>query len=310
MKLLILGGTDFVGRAVAEEGLARGWDVTTFSRGTSSPPVGATALVGDRQGDLGAIERPWDLVVDTWSWEPAAVAASADLLAKFAKRYIYISTRSVYDDPGPGATEAWPTVHGDPDATANDDYATSKRGGELATVRAFGNRATLLRPGLIFGPYENTGRLPWWLNRAARGGRILAPGPEDSRVQYIDARDLAALALDAVPGVFDTVTSTTLGELLAACMHATGSAGELVWSDPDAIVAAGIRPWMDLPAWLPPGEQFDGLRHAAAQSEARSIVETAADTWAWMQVEAPKQRSDRPVLGLDPATEAAFLASR
>ena len=309
MKLLVLGGTDFVGRAVVEEALARDHDVTTFTRGSRAIP-GARAVVGDRRGDLSAIVEPWDLVVDTWSWEPAAVAASADLLANHADRYVYISTRSVYDDPGRGATEAWPTVDGDPDATTSDDYAAAKRGGELAAVRAFGDRATLLRPGLIFGPYENIGRLPWWLNRTARAGRILAPGPADGRVQYLDARDLASIALDSVPGVFDTVTTTTMGELLGACMAATGSTGTLVWSDPDAIVAAGIRPWMDLPAWLPPGEEFDGLRYAAAQTPARPIADTAADTWEWMQVETPRQRPDRPLLGLDPEKEAAFLASR
>ena len=310
MKLLILGGTDFVGRAVAEEGLARGWDVTTFSRGTSNPPVGATALVGGRRGDLNAIEQPWDLVVDTWSWEPAAVAASADLLATVAKRYVYISTRSVYDKPGPGATEAWPTVHGNPDATTDDDYATSKRGGELATVRAFGDRATLLRPGVIFGPYENTGRLPWWLTRMALGGDILAPAPADARVQYIDSRELAKLALDAEPGTFDTVTNTTMGELLVACMTATGSTGTLVWCDPQQIVDAGIQPWIDLPAWLPPGDLHDSLHGAAVNIASRPIAHTAAQTWAWMQEEDLRQRPDRPVPGLDRQKEAAFLASR
>jgi nucleoside-diphosphate-sugar epimerase len=309
MKLLVLGGTDFVGRAVVEEALARGHDVTTFTRGSKQIP-GARAIVGDRRGDLGVIEQPWDLVVDTWSWEPAAVAASADLLKNHAKHYVYISTRSVYDNPEKGATESWPTVDADPDATANNDYAVSKRGGELATERAFGNRSTILRPGLIFGPYENIGRLPWWLNRMKRGHEILAPEPRHEQVQYIDARDLAALALDSAPGVFDTVTATTMGELLDACHAATRSTGNLVWSDPEQILAAGIRPWMDLPAWLPPGDEFDGLRYAAADVPARSIGDTVADTWAWMQVETPTHRPDRPVLGLDPATEAAFLATR
>lgn len=316
MKLLVLGGTAFVGRALVADARGRGWDVSTFNRGSQPSPEGVLALVGDRRGDLSALAGEWDLVVDTWSWEPAAVAASANYLANRAGHYVYISTRSVYDKPAAGAGDDWPIVAADPDATADDDYAVSKSGGELATVRAFGQRATIARPGCIFGPWEDTGRLPWWINRVRRNDRILAPGPVDLPIQYIDSRDLARWSLDAgaagLSGAFNTVTESTMGEMLAATVDATGSTGTLDWVQPDEIIAAGIEPWSELPAWLPPGEVYDALHCAdpsRAHLTARSIEETVADTWEWMQrgVAIEERGAKR---GLDPAKEAAFWAAR
>ncbi|MEW1848395.1 reductase, partial [Nonomuraea angiospora] len=166
MKLLVLGGTEFVGRAFVDEAVALGWEVTTFNRGTHEPRAGVRALRGDRTapGGLAALERgEWDVVVDTWSWARAAVGAAASLLADRAGHYVYVSSRSVYERPVPfGADESAPVV-----AVAADDgdgdYAKDKAGAELGAVAAFGDRALLARAGLILGPYENIGRLPWWL---------------------------------------------------------------------------------------------------------------------------------------------------
>ncbi|WP_455353357.1 NAD-dependent epimerase/dehydratase family protein [Streptomyces sp. SYSU K217416] len=327
MKLLMLGGTEFVGRAVTEEALARGWDVTVFHRGHHQPPPGVSALRGDRTAadGLAALATgtaEWDVVVDTWSGAPSAVRDSARLLAGRAGRGVYVSSRSVYAYPTPaGLDENAPLVDGSPDA-GEVGYAEAKRGGELAATASFGDRALLVRAGLILGPGENIGRLPWWLGRIARGGPVLAPGPRESGVQYIDVRDLARWTLDAaergLAGPYNLVGPpghTTMGELLDACVRVTGSDAELRWTDPEVILAAGIEPWMDLPVWLPPGEQHDTMHRGdvskalAAGLRCRTAEETVADTWTWLQGlggVAP-QRPDRPRVGLDPETEAKVL---
>ncbi|NYE10173.1 NAD-dependent epimerase/dehydratase family protein [Actinomadura citrea] len=328
MRLLMLGGTEFVGRAITEEALARGWDVTVFHRGRHEPPQGVASLRGDRtaEGGLKALEDgEWDAVVDTWSGAPFVVRETARLLDGRVARYVYISSRSVYRYPEPsGLGEEAEVVDGSPD-DGEVDYAAAKRGGELAALDVYGDNALLVRAGLILGPYENIGRLPWWLSRMARGGDVLAPGPRDAGLQYIDVRDLAIWTLDAVEhglgGPYDLVSPpghTTMGELLQACTDVTGSSANLVWTAPETILEAGIEPWTDLPAWLPPGEDYDTLHQGnvgkalAAGLRCRPVQETVADTWAWLQSiggTAP-QRPDRPVLGLPPEKEDEVLNPR
>ncbi|MEU4823478.1 NAD-dependent epimerase/dehydratase family protein [Actinomadura sp. NPDC023710] len=328
MRLLMLGGTEFVGRAITEEALARGWDVTVFHRGRHEPPQGVASLRGDRtaEGGLKALEDgEWDAVVDTWSGAPLVVRETARLLDGRVARYVYISSRSVYRYPEPsGLGEEAEVVEGSPD-DGEVDYAAAKRGGELAALDVYGDNALLVRAGLILGPYENIGRLPWWLSRMARGGDVLAPGPRDAGLQYIDVRDLAIWTLDAVEhglgGPYDLVSPpghTTMGELLQTCTDVTGSSANLVWTAPETILEAGIEPWTDLPAWLPPGEDYDTLHQGnvgkalAAGLRCRPVQETVADTWAWLQSiggTAP-QRPDRPVLGLPPEKEDEVLNPR
>ncbi|NEA25835.1 NAD-dependent epimerase/dehydratase family protein [Actinomadura bangladeshensis] len=325
MRLLMLGGTEFVGRAIAEDALARGWDVTVFHRGRHEAPEGVASLHGDRavEGGLKALEDgEWDAVVDTWSGAPSAVRDAARLLGGRVGHYVYVSSRSVYRFPTPlGLGESAEVVDGSPD-DGDVDYAAAKRGGELAALDAFGDKALLLRLGLIVGPYENIGRLPWWLTRIARGGDVLAPGPRDAGLQYIDVRDLAAWTLDAIGqglnGAYNVVSPpahTTMEELLQACIDVTGSSADLVWTAPETILGAGVQPWMDLPIWLPPGEAHDTMHRAnvdkalAAGLRCRPVQETVADTWAWLQSiggRAP-QRPDRPVVGLDADKEAEIL---
>lgn len=328
MRLLMLGGTRFVGRAVVADALARGWSVTTFTRGVSgAAPPGVQQYHGDRMvaADLAVLAgRRFDVVVDTWTGAPRAVRDSARMLASSAGRYVYVSSRSVYRAPLPaGASEDAPVVESDPDSHQDNDYAAAKAGGELAAVAAFGDRALLARAGLILGPGEDVGRLPWWLRRMARGGRVLAPGPPDLPLQCIDARDLAAWLLDCaedgIGGAYNAVSEpghTTMGRLLEHCRRATGSVAELVWADPDPILAAGVQPWTDLPIWIPPGHPDSGL-HAADTAKARAaglrcrpVEDTVDDTWAWLRVQPgdPPQRPDRAPVGLDPATERRILA--
>ncbi|WP_030023575.1 NAD-dependent epimerase/dehydratase family protein [Streptomyces monomycini] len=325
MKLLILGGTEFVGRAVTEAALARGWQVTVFHRGRHEAPSGASVVRGDRTdpATLAALaDGTWDAVVDTWAWAPTAVRDAARLLAGRAGRYVYVSTGSVYRHPaGPGHTEASPLVEGSPDAEAVA-YAEDKRGGELAALAAFGeDRTVLARAGLILGPWENIGRLPWWLTRVARGGPVLAPGPRDLGLQYIDVRDLAAWVLHAaetgLSGPYNLISEpghATMGELLEACVRVTGSDAELRWYGPEEILAAGLTPWTELPVWLPPGELYDAIhRGDAAKAHAaglrcRPVAETVADTWAWLRkLDGPPPLRPRQPVGLAPEKEEAFL---
>lgn len=328
MRLLVLGGTGFVGRAVVGAALDRGWSVTTFNRGLrSGADARAEHLTGDRlrPADLAPVrDRRWDAVVDTWSGAPRAVRDSAAALSAAADRYLYVSSESVYAPPPPvGADESAATVEASPDADGGE-YAERKRGAELALEAAFGDRCLFARAGTILGPHEDVGRLPWWLLRLERGGRVVAPGPPDLALQIVDARDLAEFMLDAVPaalnGPYNVVSRpghTTMGELLETCRDATGARPELVWADPGALVAAGVEPWVEMPIWLPPDHDYIGLHRSnverahAVGLRCRPIAETVADTWAWLLAcdRRPPVREDLPPHGLDPERERALLES-
>lgn len=328
MRLLVLGGTHFVGRAVVETALKRGDEVTTLNRGTNgAAAAGVEPLIADRT-DPEALRRAlgsheWDAVIDTWSGAPRVVRDACELLAGRAGHYGYVSSRSVHRWPVPlGADEHAAVVDGDPDDDGVEDYATAKRGGELAALQAFGERALLARAGLVLGPYENIGRLPWWLRRIERGGRVLAPGDPARPLQYIDARDLAAWMLTAaergVGGAFNVVSRhghTTMGELLEDVVQVTGSGAELVWVSPAVLEEAGVSPWIEMPIWLPQNAEFGGMHDGdvsaayGAGLTCRPSRETVADTWAWLQAEGdPTPRADRPRHGIDPAKETRLLA--
>ena len=324
MRLLVLGGTRFVGRAVVEEALARGHEVTAVHRGvTGELPAGAESLLADRTDRAQLAEalgdRTWDAVLDTWAAAPSVAGTAAELLAGRADRAAYVSSRSVYVSMDPGRGEDAPVVAGDPTAAATS-YPADKRGGEIAWQTAF-PEVLLLRAGLILGPHEDVARLPWWLDRISRGGRVVAPGRPERGLQYVDARDLAAFALDGLErglnGAYDVTSApghaTTL-ELLEACVEATGSDAELVWVDEADLAAAGVQPWTQLPCWVPEtGEAagvFEGDTRKAlgAGLSGRPIEETVADTWAWLQAEGmPVQRPDRPSHGLPADLERQLL---
>ncbi|HWI71667.1 MAG TPA: NAD-dependent epimerase/dehydratase family protein [Baekduia sp.] len=322
-RLLVLGGTAFAGRAVVEDAVARGWEVATFNRGRGAwahPDV--ERITGDRLDPATHAPlagRDWDLVVDTWSGAPSATRDLAALLAPRTARYAYVSSCSVYAPPPvPGADETAPLIEDDP------GYGGLKRGSEDAVREAFVDRALLLRPGLILGPHEDVGRLPWWLLRLARGGDVLAPGPPALPLQLIDARDLARFTLEAAvagrSGAYNTVSRrghATMRSLLEAGVAATGSGARLVWAGPERIRAAGIAPWTELPIWLPPDDEYAALHDIgvekahAAGLVTRPAAQTVADTWAWLESlgARPPQRPDRPPPGLDAERERALLSA-
>ncbi|RJK95511.1 reductase [Vallicoccus soli] len=323
----MLGGTRFVGRAVVAAALERGDAVTAVHRGlTGRLPAGVRAVRADRTDPAGLAAAlaplgPWDAVVDTWAGAPAAAAAAAALLRGRAARYGYVSSASVYRW-GEHVDESSPLVDGDPDA-GEGDYAAQKRGAELGVLRAHPG-AVLARAGLVLGPYEDVGRLPWWLSRTARGGRVVAPGRPERPLQLVDARDLAGWLLAALDGglqgPYDVASPSghaTTRRLLEACVAATGGGAELVWVPEDDLAAAGAEPWTHLPCWVPEGGEWAGFleadtsRAAAAGLACRPVEATVEDTWAWVRREGvPPQRPDRPVHGLPPGLEARLLAGR
>src|SRR3954469_6597577 len=206
MRVLTIGGTVFVGRAVVEAALARGADVTVFHRGRHRRDLfdHVEHVLGDRRTDLDpAAGRAGGGVGDTCGFEPADVAASAGALGGRCERYVFVSTAGVYRDwPQRPVPDERAPVH-----RSGDGYSELKAACERAAEAAMPGRVVQVRPGMIVGPHENIGRLPWWLRRMARGGRVLAPGPRDSPIQLVDARDLAAFCLDAAPGAWNAISA-------------------------------------------------------------------------------------------------------
>jgi nucleoside-diphosphate-sugar epimerase len=308
MRLLVLGGTRFVGRAVVADALGRGHQVAVVSRGESgAPPTAVEWIRGDRteQAVIRRLaERQWDAVIDTWGGAAAAVQLAAAALAGAAEWYGYVSSRSVYTWPIPlGADESAPVV----DAAQSEGYPADKRAAELAVLDSFPADHLLARAGLILGPHEDTGRLTWWLARAAVGGSMVAPAPPDQPWQCIDARDLAAFLLDAAEahttGVFNVVgplsAGVTTGRLLTACVEATGAAAELVWIEAEVLRRAGVSEWEDLPGWVAPDGEGAGMHDCdvsaavAAGLSCRPIEHTVADTWQWLREIPPSRRPPR-----------------
>jgi nucleoside-diphosphate-sugar epimerase len=268
-------------------------------------------------------DEAWDLVVDTWSGAPSVVRDAAGLLAGRTDRYAYVSSRSVYTwPPSPGADEHAPLVEGNPDAD-RVEYAADKRGAELAALREYSDsRVLLARAGLILGPYEDVGRLPWWLGRIARGGRVVAPGEPERGLQYVDARDLAAWLLDnlvrGTAGAVDIVSPprhATIRGLLEACVAATGSDAELVWVPEPVLEEAGVEGWTQLPCWVPSTGELAGMmesdtaRAVSTGLRCRPVEETVRDTWDWIQRDGmPAPREGLPLNGLPLELEQRLLA--
>ena len=248
--------------------------------------------------------------------------SSAQLLRGRVGRYAYCSSVSAYrEGRPPGGDESWPAVDADP-AAESTGYAEDKRGAELAALASFPD-GLVGRPGLVLGPYEDIGRLPWWLGRAARGGRVVAPGRPERPLQYVDARDLAAWFNDNLAagtgGIVDLTNpsgQSTTQTLLEAVVRVTGDQAELVWVDQETVLSSGAEPWTQLPCWVPETPEFAGFmegdtsKAVATGLVSRDVADTVAATWEWLQRDGfPAQRPDRPVHGLPEALERALLAS-
>lgn len=332
MRLLILGGTWFVGRALAEVAVAAGWRVTCFNRGRTGVDVdGVESVRGDRTSSdalAGLAGRgPWDAVVDTGAYEPAVTRLAAAALATVVDRYVVISTVSAYRDwPGRSVSESSPLWAARLDARADDPdlavlpvpvaYGTLKAGCERVVADEYGQRALALRPGVVLGPYEYVGRLEALLRRAARGGRMLVAGNPSRLIQPVDVRDLAAFMLRAIAdersGAYNVVAPVghaTYGQLVESGVKATGGGAELVWADPDWLVERGAREWTELVLWRSAAGTWavNGERAEAAGLSCRPLWDTVADTWVWLSNNRPVAHERSGDHGMAPAREAALL---
>lgn len=328
MKLLVLGGTLFLGRHVVAEALARGHAVTLFHRGRTQPDLfpAAERILGDRERDLEALDgRTWDAVVDTSGYLPSVVRASATRLAGAAGYYAFVSSISVYAAlPPRGGDESAPVQAmpaGAAEQLTGDTYGALKALCEREVEAAFPGRALHVRAGLLVGPHDPTDRFTWWVRRVARGGDVLAPGDPAGPVQMVDARDLAAwivaMTERAAGGVFNATgprTPLTFGAMLDACREATGSDARFTWVDEAFLLERGVTPWSEMPLWLPRAHagmvSVDARRAWASGLAFRPLVETARDTWRWDRDTPVEARPPKPGLamaaGMSPEREAAL----
>jgi 2'-hydroxyisoflavone reductase len=326
MRLLVLGGTRFLGRHVATAALRCGHDVATFTRGVSGePPVGARPLHGDRD-DPDALPRALDgwtpeLVVDTSCQTRKAARNAAAVLGDVAG-YAFVSSLNAYRTwpPGPvGPEDDEPTWEAD-----DDEYGPIKADAERILGAALGERFLTARAGLIIGPYDPIHRLGWWLDRISRGGRVVVPETLDQPIAAVDARDLGAWLVEAAErGLSGAVNATgpagmtTLGGLLDLCREVTGSDAEWVPVSEAELLSAGVEPWVHLPLWLPADVartawDVDTTRARALGLPSRPLRESVADTWAWQSTHErpPLQRmAHRQEPGLPPDLEAQLLTA-
>jgi nucleoside-diphosphate-sugar epimerase len=278
MRILILGGTIFLGRHVVDEALRRGHELTLFTRGRHGTGPQAVEHVAGERADVTPLRgRSWDAAIDTSGYQPEHVRASSAL---DLGHYVFVSSCNAYPD--------WP------EKPVNEDSPTWQDGEGYGPDKVRCERSVLpngavVRAGLIVGPHDNIFRLPWWVRRIRAGGTVPAPGRPDLGVQIIDARDLAAFLLDLaerrISGAFNgtaPIGRTTMGELLSACGDA-----ELRWIPDDRLEEANVEPWTELPLWLP--ERFAGTwrigteRAEAAGLRCRSVQETVDDVAGWLK---------------------------
>jgi 2'-hydroxyisoflavone reductase len=264
VKILVLGGTKFLGRATVEEALERGHELTLFNRGQTNPDLFPEVehRRGDRTKDLSALTgREWDAVVDPSGYIPAAVRASAEELRDRVGRYLFVSTISVYADfsRGPGEDSPRATLEdGQPEdelMPEYENYGALKALAEDAVSNVYGDRALIVRPGLIVGPHDPTGRFTYWPHRIARGGEFLIPAPPDEPQQFVDVRDLASWMVDLLEqgasGAFNaTHPGISRAELVESATRVTGSDATPVWTDPDWLAGQGVGQWIELPLWV------------------------------------------------------------
>ncbi len=295
MRILVLGGTRFLGRAVVDAALGRGDIVTLFNRGKSNPGLfpGVETVTGDRTADLSALDgRDWDAVIDVACYEPEVARLSAEAFANRTGRYVFVSTVSVYASQSTREAQREDAPVAEPrEGDFAEIYGPNKAICERIVQDTYGERALIGRPGLIVGPYDPTDRFPYWPRRIARGGRVLAPGDPADLAQFIDVRDLASWFADACHhgrgGVFNlTGNPMAFGILFDLCKTATYSGAELTWIPSDRLVAAGVDPGMGVPLWVaePGYEAFndvDNSRAIAAGLTLRPVIDTIRDTLAW-----------------------------
>ena len=338
MKLLILGGTRFVGLHLVNAALARNHEVTLFNRG-KHPAAGLTnveTIHGDRNTDLAKLQgRRWDAVVDTCGYLPRTVKSSAEALSQSVDQYVFISSQSAYADvsvPGVNETAPLATLTGEQLQEANAIDASGQAsavtygkmyGGlkalcEAAAEEVFPNRTLIIRPGLVVGPHDYTDRFTYWVERVARGGEVLAPGRPGYFVQFIDARNLAEWTIGMIEqkaaGIYNAnglPKNLTMESLLQECKAVSGSDASFTWANEDFLLQEKVAPWTGMPLWMPEeaaphmkGFMFINCDKAvAAGLTFRPLKETIRDTLDWRA----RKASEDLKAGIAPDREQALL---
>lgn len=301
MKLLILGGTRFVGRHIVDAALAHGHEVTLFHRGQSNPDLfpNVEAIHGDRDGGLDALgDRTWDAVIDTCGYHPRIVKQSAEYLRDKVKTYCFISTISVYTEgQGKASFEDAELIRFEK-APESEEITGETYGGfkvlcEDEVNAACPGTALIVRPGLVIGPWDSTDRFTYWVDRFQRFDDVLVPDSKDQEVQFIDARDLAAFTIHLVEtgatGAFNAdgpEKRMTFSETVEICQREAGGSGQPVLVDESFLLEQEVKPWADLPLWVPSSPE-GGLvmveieKGLAAGLTIRPLAETVRDLAAW-----------------------------
>lgn len=301
MKLLLLGGTVFLGRHLVEVALTRGHEITLFNRGQHSPNLypDVKKLRGNRDGDISALQgQSWDAVIDTCGFLPRVVRASAELLADAVHHYTFISSVSVYRDFSVLDIKESAPISTLPDESVEEinieTYGPLKAMCEQAVQQVMFGKVLAVRPGFIVGPYDPTDRFTYWVHRVAQGGDILAPGLPDRPIQFIDVRDLAEWVVRMVEasqtGTYNATGPgkvLTMEQMLEECKSVSGREARFVWVGEQFLLEAKVAPWSELPFWVPQKENASGLmsincsRAMTRGLSFRSLAETIQDILAW-----------------------------
>jgi 2'-hydroxyisoflavone reductase len=311
MKLLIIGGTKFVGRHLVAAALDRGHEVTLFNRGSQSSPFADVETIrGDRNRDLDKLQgRRWDAVIDTCGYLPRAVRAAAETLAKSVERYVYISSQSAYADVSVAGVDETAPLRTLTDEQLERAYAMDTSGQpsyaelygglkalcEQSAEQTMPHRVLIVRPGLIVGPHDYTDRFTFWVLRVARGGEVLAPGRPARPVQLIDARDLAEWIVSMIErgatGTYNANRSPntlTMQNVLDECKSISGSDAHFTWASEAFLREETVAAWSEMPLWLPEeapqlaGFMFVNCDKALADGlRIRPLCDTVRDTLAW-----------------------------
>jgi 2'-hydroxyisoflavone reductase len=326
MRILIIGGTRFLGRHLVEAALDRSHDVTLFNRGKSNPDLfpRLETILGDREQDINKLNgRIWDAVIDVAGYLPRIVRLSAEVLKENVARYVFISTISVYRDfKEIGIAESYPvgTLENETvEEITGETYGPLKALCEQVVQNIYGMRALIVRPGLIVGSHDPTDRFTYWPVRVARGGEVLAPQGPDALIQIVDVRDLADFIINLIQnhafGVYNATGpdyELTIGKLLEVSKQVSGSDANFRWASVDFLNRHKVEAWSDMPTWVPDDEEGVGLSHVdvskaiAAGLKFRPLDETVRDTLEWAQTR-PADHQWRA--GLTAEREAEVLAA-
>ena len=303
MRILIIGGTRFLGRHLVEAALDRGHEVTLFNRGKTNPDLfpQLETILGDREKDLDKLkDRLWDTVIDVAGYLPRIVRLSAEALKDQVSRYVYISTISVYADfKSIGMDESYPVGKLQDESVeeiTGETYGPLKALCEKAVQEIYGDRALIVRPGLIVGPHDPTDRFTYWPVRVARGGDVLAPQKPEAAIQVIDVRDLSAFTLKLIEenasGIYNGTGpdyELTIGKLLEVSRQISGSDANFKWGSVEFLNENKVEAWSDMPTWVPDDEEgvgfsrIDVSKAIEAGLRFRPLEETVRDTLEWAQ---------------------------